>query len=243
MTYGWRARVGYITPSDTLETPFYEFQQMAPEGVVMVATCLNINHVTRESVDEAWARVAQAAQAVAAYSVDVVLVGGAPLAFLKGPGSHHELAQLVEAACTVKTVTEMGSASDALRAVGATRIAVATPFNDKLNEPLVAFLESEGFTVMGVEGYGLSSNADITMLPLRTSYDVARRAFRRSPNADAVYIPCPRWPVSPNLQYLEMDLGVPVVASVQANLWSCLHRAGVAHLVPGFGRLLATDHE
>lgn len=241
MTYGWRARVGYVTPSDTLETPFYEFQMMAPEGVAMVATCLNINHVTKESVDVAWERVAEAARSVVAYNVDCLIVGGAPLAFLKGPGSHLELARMVESVAKVPTITEMGSAVNALRHVGAERLVIGSPFDRKLNDQLVGFLESENFEVLAAEGYGLTSNAEITMLPLRESYRVARNALRRAPQADAIYIPCPRWPVSPNVEHLERDLGVRVVASVQANLWSSLRSVGIAPHVPGFGWLLGSE--
>jgi hypothetical protein len=32
-SYGWRARVGFITAGSTIETPVYEFYRMAPDGI------------------------------------------------------------------------------------------------------------------------------------------------------------------------------------------------------------------
>jgi maleate cis-trans isomerase len=236
--YGWKARIGYITPSNTLETPAYEFFRMAPEGVVMVGSCLNIDRVTPDSVDGAWSRVCDVAAGVAQYRVDLIVVAGAPLAYVRGPGAHRLLEAEVTAASGVPSFSEITATVEALQHLGAQRIAIASPFAPSLNDALGSFMESEGFEVLAMEGLGLDSNSEITMLPIRASYDVARAVRRRAPTADAIYVTCPRWPVAPNLQDLEDDLGIAVVGSIQSILWKSLRHLGLRSQVPNYGKLL-----
>lgn len=236
--YGWRARIGYITPSNTLETPAYEFFRMAPDGVILVGACLNVTRVTDDAVERAWQSVEEVARGMARYALDYLIIGGAPLAYVKGPGADRELGRRVTEACGVPAVSEMTAAVDALRTLGVKTVAVASPFIAEINAQLARFLESEGFAVGSITSLGKDSNPEITMLPLRASYEMGVRARREAPAADGIYITCPRWPVSPNIEPLEQDLGLPVVASMQAALWAALRHLGLHAPVPGYGRLL-----
>jgi len=239
VNYGWRARIGFITPSNTLETPAYEFYLMAPEGVTLVGACLSVNELTPEAIETAQQQVEKVAKGVAAYSVDYLVVGGGPLAYIKGGrGDDRTLGRRVSLASGVTAVSEMTATVDALRSFGARRIAVATPFGPLLNEPLTRFLSAEGFEIASVRSLNKTKNAEITLLPTRASYQVARDAWREAQNADAIYISCPRWPVAPNIEALEQDLGVPVVASVQSWLWAALRHLGIGAPIPNYGRLL-----
>lgn len=59
----------------------------------------------------------------------------------------------------------------------------------------------------------------------------------KRPEADGVYVPCPRWAVSPNIAALERDTQKPVVASLQAWIWVCLRRLGIRDKIQGYGQL------
>ena len=39
------------------------------------------------------------------------------------------------------------------------------------------------------------------------------------------------------IQVLEEDLGMPVITSHQASLWSCLRHSGIKDTLPGLGKL------
>jgi len=137
VNYGWRARIGFITPSNTLETPAYEFYLMAPEGVTLVGACLSVNELTPEAIETAQQQVEKVAKGVAAYSVDYLVVGGGPLAYIKGGrGDDRTLGRRVSLASGVTAVSEMTATVDALRSFGARRIAVATPFHVHLRQNL-----------------------------------------------------------------------------------------------------------
>lgn len=237
-SYGWKARIGFITVASTIETPLYELYLMAPAGIAFVSAGLGIRKVTADAVDAAWASVLEGAREVAAYHIDHLIISGAPLAYFRGHGADRELIQRVEGASQVPTTFELTATIDGLRVLNATRIAIATPFADATNERLRRFFEEEGFLVSAIVGLGYDSNPDITRLSLERTYQCARAAWSRDKSVDAIYISCPRWPVSPIIEPLEHDLGIPVVASMQSALWDSLQRLGLKASIPGYGRLL-----
>ena len=236
--YGWRARIGYITPASTIETPVYELYQMAPAGVTVVSAGLNIRKITPDAVETAWERVIEVAREIAQYDVDYLIVAGGPLAYFRGAGADRVLSERVQDACGVPTVHELTATVDALRGLGVKRLAVASPFSAGVNERLRTFLEAEDFSVEAIQGLDKDSNPEITLLPLAASYQVSREVFRRAPGVDGIYITCPRWAVTPNIEPLEQDLRVPVVASVQVCLWAALRHLSLRAPIPGFGRLM-----
>ena len=46
--YGWRARIGLITPSPGHENNAYEFYLMVPEGITVCMTSLRVMALTQE---------------------------------------------------------------------------------------------------------------------------------------------------------------------------------------------------
>jgi maleate cis-trans isomerase len=237
-TYGWKARVGFITVASTIETPLYELYQMSPAGIAYVAAGLGIRKVTAEAVDEAWGSVMSGSVEVAAYHIDHLIVSGAPLAYFRGRGADRDLVKEVESACGIPTTFELTATVDGLRSLHAERIAIATPFGDATNERLRTFFETEGFVVAALVGLGYDANPDITRISLERTYQCAKAAWRADPSVDAIYITCPRWPVSPIIEPLEQDLGVPVVASMQSALWDTLRRLNLGASISGYGKLL-----
>ena len=66
---------------------------------------------------------------------------------------------------------------------------------------------------------------------------LARRAIAGT-NADGLFLACTDMVSLPVIDALEADLGVPVVSSNQAQLWTTLRAAGVRTTIVGWGRLL-----
>lgn len=236
-TYGWRARVGFITVASTLETPLHELYMMAPPGVAFVSSGMSIRRVTADAARGAWTAVADVAKEIAAYHVDHLILSGAPLAYHTGPTADRDLIAAVETASGLPTTFELTASVDGLRAMCATRIAIASPFGDAANRLVGAFMEAQGFDVRAVAGLEYDANPDITRLPLEAAYHVSRRALDQAGGADALYITCPRWPVSPIIESLEQDLGIPVVASMQSALWAALCALRIHAPITGYGRL------
>ncbi len=131
---------------------------------------------------------------------------------------------------------------DALDALGARRLVVATPYHRRLNDHEVDFLGANGFEVLAISGLGIGAGGAheyvrIAETPLDAVKAHALSVLR--PGADALLITCTDFPTLPLLAGLEAETGLPVVTSNQATFRAALRAAGIADRFSGFGRLLA----
>lgn len=149
------------------------------------------------------------------------------------------MAALAEAKPEAKATTVMTSVVRGLRAVGANRIVVATPYLDEVNDYVLAFLDERGFEVLDIQGLNIRENTDIDLVEPEFMREFARSLDR--PEADAVFICCGALRTLDIVGALENDVGKPVVVSNQAMMWDCLRLAGIEDGAPGYGRLFESD--
>ena len=83
-------------------------------------------------------------------------------------------------------------------------------------------------------------DADLTDMDVHAAYKIAKRLYEQAPEADGVFVPCPRWPTITDVDLLEREIGKPVVTSCQAYIWHALKMAKVKPEVNGYGRLMAS---
>ena len=78
--YGWRARIGNISPTACAEILPYEFYRVAPEGVTFVTTNLVIRDARESSqVEASWQKFDTAFEDLLHTRVDHITLSGAPL--------------------------------------------------------------------------------------------------------------------------------------------------------------------
>jgi maleate isomerase len=235
--YGHIGRVGYLSPGIVDETLSGQFYRMAPRGVTMVRTSLELKDVTVDEVHAAVARTETASAELGKYKPDCIVFGGSPTVAVPGFGSEKTLVELIERASGCKAFSAQQAAIDALRKYGAKRIALATPFPDNVNELVKIFLEKAGFEVLSMRGSGVSYK-DLTMTPLQKSWDNGKRVFEEAKHADALYFPGAPQPCVDILESLEQELGTFVISSLQASLWHAMNLIGYKKPIEGYGRLL-----
>ena len=236
--YGWRARIGFINPSSTMDTPIYDFYRMAPPGVAMVGTNMGIRMLDDQDISRALEALDQVAGQYRKDRVDIVVLGGSPPVILGGIGSEKKLAERMERASGTQATTSQAAAVVALKALGVTRVAVASPFDQHQNSKLKEYLEASGVGVAAIDGLGVPLE-EIGFLPTEKCYKLALNVVRQAENkADGIYLPCAQWPHAiENIAVLERDTNLPVVTSFQGMLWYCLRRLGIRERVEGYGRL------
>ena len=132
--------------------------------------------------------------------------------------------------------TVMTGVVNGLRAVGAQRIAVATPYLDEVNAHVLAFLEQNGFDIVDIQGLNLLTNQEIDSVAPDYLREFGASVDR--PEADAVFICCGALRTLDIVDDLERQIGKPAIVSNQAMMWDCLRRAGIDDRIDGFGRLL-----
>ena len=87
--YGWRARIGNISPTACSEILPYEFYRVAPEGVTFVSTNLVIRDARESSqVEASWRKFDTAFEDLLHTRVDHITLSGAPMVLANGVERH-----------------------------------------------------------------------------------------------------------------------------------------------------------
>ncbi|HZT07062.1 MAG TPA: hypothetical protein VFC51_08530 [Chloroflexota bacterium] len=233
---GFRARVGYTAPVTAVETFPFEFYRMAPEGVsLMVATTVRARG-TEADVEETFDRSLAAAREMAAAGASVIVLGGASPGFAFGMDRLADAQQAISRDFGIPVTTALDAQVSALRALGAKRVAVVTPFAATPTREF-ARISQFGFEVVGVGG-GNYSHADFGRVATDAPSHVARKLVHEHPAADTIFFPAAHWPAASNVDALERELGVNAIASAQAIVWQALRMCNIDDRVEGYGRLL-----
>jgi maleate cis-trans isomerase len=237
--YGWHAKIGHVAPSrgDTL---VYEFYRMLPEGFMILNSTGTIRQLVDADFERQLERIEEAAADLVDNKCDSIIIGGSPLFTRLGHGSDVEMGKKLSLKFGVPISPGITGEIEALKSLGLKKLVVATPHEDTLNGRMRVFLEASGFDVLKIQGYGVRKNADLTDMDVHSAYKIAKRLYEQAPQADGVFVPCPRWPTITDVDLLEHEIGKPVVTSCQAYIWHALRLAKVKPEVKGFGRLMAS---
>ena len=237
--YGRRARMALMVPSPNTVAET-EFWRMAPSGVTV--------HTARmpffgERFDEPFAAmerdVPRVLEEVASAEPDVIAYG-CTASSAKPDALAYESA-LGERAGR-PTVTAAASLVRALRHLGASRIALVTPYPQSTNDKERDFFARHGITVV--------SDRSIIVDPAQMHF----RHMSRVPgerlatealdlgagnDVEAVVLSCCDMATLDVIEAVEARLGKPVATSTQALFWSALRAAGIDEPRPGAGLLLS----
>jgi maleate isomerase len=239
--FGARKRIGYISPS-VLEVVPFDFYRFAPEGVGLVGVTCNIDDWTQEHFDRALGQVKEAAAYLGARGVDYVIHGGGPLVVARGKGYEEAIVKDIEAAAKVPATTGVRSGMEALRHVGARRVAIASPYPERHNAALSSYLTAHGFDVARAEGKDLPFK-DMQNLPPADIHAFALGVLDRTGPCDALYLPCPQWQAAQVVDALERERSLPAVCYTHANFFAAFRAIGINDPIRGHGRLLASLSE
>lgn len=232
--YGHRARIGYTAPPVFIETFPYEFYRMAPPGVTLCLTTLTFLNGTREEYQTSFDASLGAAEAMARAGVDLVVLGGAsPMESVLELDQVEKLIADTRARCGVPITTAITAQVDALRALGAKKIATVLPGKANRSERL----EFYGFESVGVALAGHVYH-EFGGVAVDEPAKLGRAVIREHPEADTLFFPAAHWPAAGAVETLERELGINVVSSAQAIVWHALRMAGIEDRVEGYGRLL-----
>jgi len=167
---------------------------------------------------------------------DVIAFGCTSGSFLEGRGWDEAMAARVRGAVRARHVVVTSLAVvQALRALGARRIAVGTPYPEAINRLLRDYLISFGFELAAFEAVDGWKTGTIANLGPEVAVELARRlAPARS---DAIFLSCTNFRAGEVIAQIESATGCPVVTSNQATYWSCARAAGVPGPLPSLGAI------
>jgi len=236
--FGWRARIGYISPT-VMEVLPYEFYQFAPPGVGLVGVTCNIDDWRPEEFEKGLAQVKEAAAYLGSRKVDFVVHGGGPLVVARGAGYEEVIVREIEQSAGVPATTGVRSGMEALRAVEARKIVIASPYPAAHDAALSDYLKTFGFDVLRAQGTNMPFK-DIQKQSPEDIYRFALQVMASEPECDTVYLPCPQWQAAQAVRAIEEDTGKTAVAYTHANFYVGMRALNMRTPIEGHGRLLAS---
>jgi arylmalonate decarboxylase len=243
--FGMRARaagrmptLGLILPPDKSEVP-PEALALYGKQLRFVVAGLGIERMTPESFDAALLRLPAVAKQLAAAGANAIELAGTSLTFYKGEAYNRQLRGIMENASGLPATTMSNGVIDGLKTMRAQRVAVATAYNDTVNERLRAFLLEHGLEPLAVTGLGIEAMTDLEQVTQPQLIDFCARVHASAPKADALLVSCGGLRTLDIIAPLEARTGVPVISSMPHGLWAGARLAGLPGTAPGYGRLLS----
>jgi arylmalonate decarboxylase len=212
---------------------------MYGEQIRYVVTGLGVERMTPASFDSVLERIPIAAEKLAAEGAEAIELTGTSLTFYKGEAFNQQLREAVTRASGLPATTMSNGVIDALKAVGAKRIAVATAYNDEVNRRLHAFLVEHDIEPLVITGLGIEAMTDINLVSQQDLVEFGSRVHASAPEADALLLSCGGFRTLEIIAPLESRTGVPTISSMPHGLWACARLMGLSGAAPGYGRLLS----
>src|SRR5262245_31249740 len=162
---GWRLHVGVIFPTPVPPRAVLEFYEAVPEGVDMTTVSLTIQQLSDDDMDQAIKGMERAAKQLASFDVDLIYQSGVPPVVRRGSGFGDQLADRLSQASGLPAITDMSSVIDAMRTAKLKTLAMATPFEQFINDRLAQYLAAEKIEIPNNMAFGVTHTVQIGPLP------------------------------------------------------------------------------
>lgn len=230
----FRAKLGFILMSTDLAAEVDLFD-MAPRDVAVHFTRLKTDdYTTNETLSRHIDYMADAASRIQPDTrPDVISYSCTSGSIVIG--EQRIMEEIVKGAPWAVPMTLVTGVVDALRELGAKKIVVGTPYLDEINTNEAEFLHEKGFELLDIQGLNLKTGIEFgTVTPAywtRFALEINRQ------EADAIFLSCGGIRALEVAEEIENLTGKPVITSNQAQMWSCLRRAGIKDRIDGFGKI------
>src|SRR5436309_3373159 len=144
----------------------------------------------------------------------------------------------MSAGAGVPAITSAHAVGRAVRALGARRIAIVSPYSEQVNARAAHYFTTKhGLDTVALEGFGATDAYAIGKLGPQNARDAFARIDR--PEIEVFVVPGGNFPTMVSIASWEHEFRKPVVTTNQASFWAMLRAFNSADRLPVFGRLLA----
>jgi maleate isomerase len=231
-------RLGLLTPSsNTTQEP--EFFAALPASISLHTGRVAYRDITPQEQMRCVLELEAESRKLADAEVDAIVFAATAPTLAKGKDYDSELIKRMEDASGRPATTAATAFVDALTRFGAKRIAIGAPWSKTMDQPMVDFMQANGFTVIHSEVAGFVASIELGRVGPEQAYELGRRTDR--PEADVIVMPGGNWPAMSVVERLERELGKPVLANNAVSLWAALRLLKRNDSIPGYGRLLRNE--
>lgn len=137
----------------------------------------------------------------------------------------------------VPVVTPPAAATAGLRALGARRISILTPYTLETSRPMSDYFLAGGFEIASFSCLGLEDDREMARIRPAALVDLAVATL--ADDAEALFISCTAVRAAGLAAEIEARTGRPIVSSNLATAWQCRRLCGDGSARPELGRLMA----
>ena len=229
-----RAKLGFIMMSTDLagESDFFD---IIPNDVGIHITRLKTDdHTTNETLSKHINNMADAASRIQPDAKPNVISYSCTSGSIV-IGEEKIVAEIKKGAPYAIPMTLVTGVVDALKELQIKKIVVGTPYLDEINTKEAEFLYNKGFEIKNIQGLNLSTGLEFGRVTPEYWKKFAIEIDDR--DAEAVFLSCGGIRSAEVIEEIENIIGKPVITSNQAQVWSCLRKAGIKDIIKGFGKI------
>ena len=242
-------RIGQIVPSSntTMETEIPAMlrarEAVEAERFTFHSSRMRMQKVTKEELEAMDRDSDRCALELADARVDVL--GYACLVAIMSMGKgYHRVSEerlhgrTVEVGGPAPVVTSAGALVDGIKALGAKRVSILTPYMKPLTKLVIDYIENEGIEVVDSISLEIPDNLDVGRQDPLAPLEITKRLNTKGVDA-VVASACVQMPSLHSVQLIENRVGLPVVSASISTTFMMLKKLGLKTCSPGFGSLLS----
>jgi maleate cis-trans isomerase len=222
-------QLGYVIPHLYTDMDAYQFYRVAPEGMVLITTGLNLREYSLAAVEENLPALWNAFDLLASKKADRLSLSGVPVASALGREKMREILADAEGRTGIPCDTDLEAHIATLKHLGASRIALATRWPETVNAALTRYLAEAGIEVIACVSRARSlqeNKYSQAAADHELALELGREALHAAPQAQALLLPGGLWFAIHAVPLLESEFGVPVLLNILSTTWAALHSAG-----------------
>ena len=236
-----RILIGMLTPSSNTVLEPVTGAMLA--GLPEVSAHFSRFRVTEISLDGRAlgqfdpAPILAAARLLADARVDVIAWNGTSSGWL-GFEADEALCHAITRETGIPSTTSVLALNEVMRATGATRFGLVTPYLHEVQARVVATYRRHGFECVAERHLNVPGNFSFSEVTAAQIAAMVQQVAAAKPDCITTF--CTNLRAAPLVDALERDTGIPVYDTVSVVLWKTLRMAGVdTSRVVGWGRLFS----
>jgi arylmalonate decarboxylase len=219
--------IGMIVPPARGDVP-PEPVELYGDRARFLARGLALSELTARGYDGVIDRVVALSLELREAGATAVSLMGTSLSFYRGASFNRDLIARMAAATGLPATTMTDSVLEALRHVGARRLAVATAYGPEVNRLLQIYLEGEGYEVASLRALDLTDLDAVQSTASDQLVDLGAAALNAASGpVDALFISCGGLKTIAATEVLESRFALPVISSAVAGTWGTMRCAGL----------------
>lgn len=222
-------KLGYVIPHLYTDLDAYQFYRVAPEGMMLVTTGLDLKEYSLAAVEAQLPALWHRFELLARKNVDRIALSGVPVASVLGRRTMLKMLDEARARTGLACDTDLEAHIAALQHLGATRVALASRWPDPVNAALAAYLAEAGIAVVACRSQPRTLDQNKQASPAsdhELALALGRDVMAAAPDAQALLMPGGLWFAIHAVAPLESEFGRPVLLNILSTTWAALRAAG-----------------